>query len=496
MSSLYQNRGIREIESLVISQNIIADYPLMQRAGQAAFEQLQTHWKDANNLTLFCGKGSNAGDGYVIATLAHQAGIRTTVVALADTQHLSGSALKAAQACESAGVTIIPFKEDLQIHADVIVDAILGSGLRGDVQDVFAQAIAMINAADVPVLSVDVPSGLDVDTGQILGNAVHASVTVTFIGLKQGLFTHKAPTCCGEIVCAPLGVPDTLVEQVAASAELLEWHKITPFLPKRKRDTHKGDCGHVLVIGGDYGMGGAVRMSSEAAMRVGAGLVTVATRPEHVPVVNCSRPEIMCHQVADPADLDPLLERATVIVIGPGLGKSEWAEALLQHVLKQPHPKVLDADALNLLAQAPLQSDQWVLTPHPGEAGRLLQTNSQSVQANRFDAAQSLQEKYHGVVVLKGVGSIIQTGDAVPSVCKAGNPGMASGGMGDVLSGVIGGLLAQGLTLDLAAKAGVLVHSIAADIAADEGGERGLLATDLMQHLRELVNPESDERDA
>lgn len=273
--------------------------------------------------------------------------------------------------------------------------------------------------------------------------------------------------------------------------KILDWVQIKPWLPKRKRDANKSDYGHVLVIGGDHGMGGAVRMAAEAALRVGAGLVSVATRPEHINIVSGIRPEIMCHQVQKPKDLEPLLARATFIIIGPGLGKSEWAQKLLARVLHTSLPKLLDADALNLLAQNPQQSEDWILTPHPGEAGRLLNETTATVQADRERAIKELQKKYAGVVVLKGAGTLIKAQSDEIAICDAGNPGMASGGMGDVLSGIIGGLAAQGLSLEKAAKAGVFVHAQAADLVAAEGGERGLLATDLLLHLRRLVNPDN-----
>jgi ADP-dependent NAD(P)H-hydrate dehydratase / NAD(P)H-hydrate epimerase len=265
---------------------------------------------------------------------------------------------------------------------------------------------------------------------------------------------------------------------------------VSAALPKRRRDTHKGDFGHVLVIGGDYGMGGAVRMAAEAAMRVGAGLVTVATRPEHLNVVTGARPEIMCSQVADANDLTPLLERSTIVVIGPGLGLSDWAQSLLAAVEQSALPVVVDADALNLLAQNPTSSDRWILTPHPGEAARLLDQTTEQVQADRYYAVSQLQQRYGGVAVLKGAGTLVQAADTITALCSAGNPGMASGGMGDVLSGVLGGLLAQKHSLLEAAEIGVMVHSMAADHAAEQGGERGLLATDVLQQLRLLVNPD------
>lgn len=267
----------------------------------------------------------------------------------------------------------------------------------------------------------------------------------------------------------------------------LDWQHIKLWLPKREHDTSKGDYGHVLVVGGDHGMAGAVRMAAEATLRVGAGLVSAATHPEHLAVISGPRPEIMCHPVELPEALDPLIARATVLVIGPGLGKSPWSKALFNKLIASPLPKIVDADGLNLLAGKPLKQDNWVLTPHPGEAARLLNCTVADIQQDRMQAVVQLQNRYGGIAVLKGAGTLVHTGNGDISICGAGNPGMASGGMGDVLSGVIAGLAAQKLTLPQAAQTGVLIHSLAADAAAHEG-ERGLLASDLFPYLRQLVN--------
>ena len=489
MTPLYKNQQIRQLENLCFSQDIINPVAMMAGAGAALWRVLQQFWLNISHIAVVCGKGNNAGDGFVVAKLAHEAGIHVDVYTLASINTLQGAAKKHAILGLEAGLNYIEYKPDFIFTTDLIIDAVLGSGLQGDVRGLSANAIQSINASDAAVLAVDVPSGIDVDTGAILGNAVQADVTVTFIAAKQGLFTDKASAYCGELIIDSLNVPEHLFAEVTPSAEILAYAETKTWLPKRRRDSHKGDYGHVLVIGGDYGMGGAVRMAAEAAMRVGAGLVSVATRPEHVSVVSSTRPEIMCHQVASHEDLLPLLAHATVIIIGPGLGKSEWAQHLLSAVLKTDKPKVLDADALNLLSLQPKPVPNSVITPHPGEASRLLNVSCQDVQDDRFAAARNLQQRYEGVVVLKGVGTIISGPDQCPCICPAGNPGMASGGMGDVLSGVIGGLLSQQLSSAIAAKTGVLVHSMAADLAAEEGGERGLLATDLLAHLRALVNP-------
>lgn len=275
----------------------------------------------------------------------------------------------------------------------------------------------------------------------------------------------------------------------SALYQKLEWSLLSQQFQKRDKAAHKGDFGHVLVIGGDHGMGGAVRMCGEAALRVGAGLVSIATHEEHIALINAERPELMCHVVNGAADLLPLLTKATVIAVGPGLGKSDWSRELFQVVMNSSLPMVVDADGLNLLSESIQKNDNWILTPHVGEAARLLRCKSDEVQANRSAAVRQLQAKYSGIAVLKGEGTLIQTTEsAVPFLCAAGNPGMATAGMGDVLTGVIAGLLAQHFSLSSAAKTGVLLHAMAGDLAAEKAGERGLIATDLMPYLRQLVN--------
>lgn len=486
MIPLYQSCQIRNLERLAIATASIDDNGLMLLAGKAAFNALIARWPEVKFITVCCGEGNNGGDGFVIAQLAHEYGLKVTVYSVGESTQLRGAAARAAKSCQ---VPIQSFPKVIHFKGDIIIDALLGSGLSGKVKSPYAEIIETINQASQPKLAVDVPSGINVDTGEVQGCAVKADLTITFIGFKQGLYTNQAPAYCGDLLLNDLNFTDSLFLQVQPKTYLLEWqHLQRSLLPKRERDSHKGTYGHVLIVGGDYGMGGAVRMAAEAAARVGAGLVTVATRLEHISVVSGSRPELMCHQVAEAKDLEPLIDRAVVLVVGPGLGKSEWAKSLLNKLLDTKLPKVLDADSLTLLAEHPLQRDDWILTPHPGEASRLLGVTCQDIQRNRFKAVTALQKKYHGVIVLKGVGTLIKGDSETIYVCPVGNPGMASGGMGDILSGVIGGLLAQRLSLSKATELGVFIHSLAADCAAEEGGERGLLASDLLPHLRLLVN--------
>lgn len=267
----------------------------------------------------------------------------------------------------------------------------------------------------------------------------------------------------------------------------LSLYTFNSLLAPRARDAHKGSFGHVLVVGGSDGMAGAARIAGEAALRTGAGLVSVVTKPQNVALINVGRPELMVHAIEWNQTIQHLLDKANVIVIGPGLGQDIWAKNLLAEVLSCDKPKVLDADALNLLANHPQQSSQWILTPHPGEAARLLKTSIELIQTSRADSARKLQQLYQGVVILKGAGSLVCT-ESTLSICNAGNPGMASGGMGDLLSGILGGLLAQGFTLQQAAECGVCLHSDAGDLAAKYFGERGLLASDLLPYLHQFVN--------
>ena len=345
----------------------------------------------------------------------------------------------------------------------------------------------MINDARYSqILSIDIPSGINADTGSVMGVAVNADVTATFMGRKRGMYTHDGLEYSGQIEFNDLDIPFESFQKLGDSdCYKLEHH----LLSARNRNSHKGNFGHVLVIGGDEGYLGASQMAAEAAMRVGSGLVSVATRKSHAAQLSIAVPEVMSHGVETLDELMPLIKQANVIVIGPGLGQSEWAKLLFARVLESDLPIIIDADALNLLAEEEQSSTNWVITPHPGEAARLLKTDVITIQSDRFQSAKMLHKKYQGPVVLKGAGSIVTDLHGNLFVCDAGNPGMSTGGMGDVLTGVIAGLIAQGTNIDAATQAGVLMHACAADMAASSG-ERGMMATDLMPYLRELANPE------
>lgn len=480
--ALYTAAQIRQAEQIAIAEYGIAGLHLMRRAGQAAFDELTARWPAARRIAVCCGGGNNGGDGYVVATLALRAGIEVKLMAVGDVAGLQNDALTCCRDFVASGGKVEDYDGDFEA-CDVIVDALLGTGLNRQVGEVYARVIDVINASGRPVLAVDLPSGLHADSGCAMGTAVKADATVTFIGLKSGLFTGAAAEHAGHIVCSTLDVPEAVCASLAPAAHLLSQRR----LPRRSRIAHKGHFGHVLLIGGNLGFSGAIRLAGEAALRSGAGLVSIATRAQHSGWLNIGRPELMCHGIETSAELQPLLHKSTVVVIGPGLGQDDWARALLNTVLESEKNCVVDADALNLLAQCPHYRGNWLLTPHPGEAARLLGCANSEIASNRYAAVGELQRRFGGVCVLKGSGSLVADGNGL-AVCPVGNPGMASGGMGDVLAGVCGALLAQGLFISDAAKLAVYVHAAAADEAASRHGERGLLAADLLSPIRQLLN--------
>ena len=490
--NLFTAEQVRELDRLAIEDHAIPGYSLMQRAARYSYDVLKQHWPDANTIAVVCGSGNNAGDGYVLAKLAIEDGKQVSVINMFNTKNLKADAATAYQDLTTTNISPQKFSTSIFDGVDVIVDALFGTGLDRDIEGQCCDLINLINTSDCPTISIDIPSGINADTGSMMNIAVSADVTATFIGLKQGMFTSDGLAASGDIKFNDLDVPAEVYQQMKLHSDnevacRLILNDLSRVLKPRQRNSHKGHFGHVLVVGGDEGYLGAARMAAEAAARVGAGLVSVATRSSHASLLSTVRPEIMSHGVETLDDLMPLIKRATVIAIGPGLGKSEWAKLLFARVLELKLPIVIDADALNLLAEEEQASSSWVITPHPGEAARLLNLDTKSIQQDRFNALGLLHEKFQGPVVLKGCRTLIADTKGEFFICDAGNPGMSSGGMGDVLTGVIAGLIAQGIEINHATKLGVCLHAIAAD-RATIGGERGLLAMDLMPHLRNLVN--------
>lgn len=490
-ASLYTASQVRELDRTAIEGHAIAGIVLMKRAGRAILSALLSRWGSPEKITVYCGAGNNGGDGYIVAALARARGLRVEAVQVAPVEKLVGDARLAYEFARREGVALTPLAAAHFPTKGVIVDALLGTGLDGEVRQSFAQVIDDINKSGLPVVAVDIPSGLCADTGRVFGCVVAAQLTVTFIGLKRGLLTGRGPVFSGELVFDDLGIPENIYQEVETNCQRSQWSSLYSTIPRRSADAHKGLYGHVMIIGGDLGFGGAVAMAAEAALSVGAGLVSVATRAEHVAPILSRTPEVMAIGVASGQALEPHLDRPTALVIGPGLGRSPWSEQMLQKALASSLPMVLDADALNMLAEGRIGKSadfsRAVLTPHPGEAARLLGMASSEVQNDRFTAVAALEKKYHSAVLLKGVGTLIASEDRGVRLCPHGNPGMASGGQGDVLSGVIGGLLAQGLSPSLAAEVGACLHALAGDDAAAVG-QIGLRATELMPYLRRRIN--------
>ncbi|TPG49979.1 NAD(P)H-hydrate dehydratase [Rhodanobacter glycinis] len=480
---LHTVEQLRQMERAALAALGLTGQELMRRAASAALNSLRRHWPQLRHICIHCGPGNNGGDGFLLGLLAREAGLQVELTALTAASH--GDAAIARQAWVAGGGRVQWVGDDDTLpDAELHVDALYGIGLHRAPEAAAARLIEQVNCSGQPVLALDVPSGLDTDTGHCAGAAIRADVTVTFIAGKRGLHTGRAADHVGVLELATLGVPDSVYADIAPDARLL----VAEVLPRRMRYANKGDNGHVLVIGGEHGMAGAARLAGESALRGGAGLVSVATRAEHVFALNATRPELMVHGVDGPQALAPMLERASVLALGPGLGQAAWGHALWLTALDANKPLVLDADGLNLLAREQRRfSAPTILTPHPGEAARLLGVSTAEVEHDRFAAVRELSSRYGAVAVLKGAGSLIADPDGRLDVCPWGNPGMASGGMGDLLTGVVAALLAQGCSAWQAACLGVGLHARAGDRAA-QLGERGLLASDLLAPLRALGN--------
>ncbi len=517
--ALYRGADVKQLDHLAIHKFNKLGFELMQRAGAVAFQLILERWPHTRFLRIFAGSGNNGGDGFIVAELAKKQGFNCEVILVGDSGRLSSDAAKAYARAKQAGIRFYSLAEfatetSAQQKELVSVDALLGIGLDRTVEGDYAKAIELLNASQGPVVAIDIPSGLHSDTGVALGCAVNADITVSFIGLKQGMLTAQGRDFCGEIVFSDLELPDVVYLNEAApkpSAQRFDINDATRHFMPRARSSHKGSNGHVVVVGGDTGYGGAIIMAGEAALHSGAGLVSIVTRSGNRPPALARCPELMVSGTEDYEthsssennnwrQIEALLDRSSALVLGPGLGKNKWSQQLFAMVLKASRtnniPVVIDADALHLLAdrQSMLSSPQampWVLTPHPGEAGVLLNVSTAEIQQDRFEAVRQLATTYGCTCLLKGSGTLIADAEQGSDVvlCSEGNPGMGSGGMGDVLSGIIGSFLAQGKDCSTSAKIAAAIHGEAADLAANQFGERGLKATDLLDFVRQLVNP-------
>ena len=487
--ALYRVAQVRAFDAHAITVLGVPGYTLMNRAAAAALDVLRERWPKARRIAIVSGGGNNGGDGLVLARLARAAGLEVTVLALVPAEKLRGDARRAADELLRAGGQLMPFERAALAGAEVLVDALLGTGLHEPVQSVYRDAIEALNSSGRPILALDLPSGLDGDSGAVLGAAVRASCTITFVAQKTGLFLRDGPEYAGAVRLDDLQVAPLAGEAGRPAIELVSDADIARALPPRQRSAHKGDFGRVLIVGGGPGMPGAVRLAGEACLRSGAGLVTTASAAENLGALVSERPELICIVARSAADIREPLAAATVVAVGPGLGTGEWSRELFAAALGCGRPLVIDADGLNLLALSGRRPPAAaILTPHPGEAARLLGVTSAAVQADRLAALKRLVEISGAVVVLKGAGTLVGAPGKTPKLCVHGNPGMAGPGMGDVLTGAIAGILAQCADPWLAACAGVQAHARAGDELARVAGARGLLALDLAAALPHWLN--------
>lgn len=523
---------------------------LMLRAARAVVDLVVERWQRDWSVVVVTGAGNNGGDGYLVAKLLHERGWSVTVLDLAatkydrtadDSSELRSEASQARRAMLRAGIVPIALQNIAVLATElekrqpmVIIDAMLGIGLQSEPRALYLQVIEAINRSVHPVVAVDLPSGLCSDSGQVLGDAVRADFTVTFIALKRGLMTDDAVDYCGELLFNSLGVEldrldlsqltekrgegDGTLANMQAAAQLVSLPSLLAKLPSRANNSHKRRSGHVLVIGGDHGMAGAPLLSATAALRLGAGLVSVATRAEHVPICVQSQPELMACAIDDNQSLQTMLDRSDTVVIGPGLGLGDWSRQLLKATLEfAQHSKislVVDADALTLIAadeqlrkQVAAQPNV-VMTPHPGEAKRLLAALNHESSC-RFAVARALAEGYGCTLVLKGAGTIVHSArhiDApeqsdtaeglgaigqntvLPQLCPWGNPVLATAGTGDVLAGAIAAFIARGMSLVDATALAVVLHAKAADSWRAEKGREGFVASELWRLMPRLLN--------
>ena len=476
---LYLPEKVYQLDRAAVEEDGFAEIELMQQAGQRVWQAVSTRWPGLSKITVFAGAGNNGGDAFVVALSAHQQGIAVQLLIQGDLSRQSDTSSHFRHLWEQAGGEY----EDWQgqaLSGDLIVDGLLGIGLQRELDDHWQKLIATINQCDVPRVAIDMPSGLNGLTGNPQPVAVEAQLTVTFIGVKTGQYLADGPDYCGELVYEDLGISTAARQSVAAALSVIETCLLPP--PRRK-NTHKNHYGNLLFIGGDQGMSGAVALAAKAALRSGAGLVTALVHPECRGNL-ASFPEIM---VLGWDALESKLSQASVIVVGPGLGDSAAAAQCLQALQQVTLPMVVDAGALKVEFLQSLKSKQVVITPHPGEAAILLSSSSAEVQADRLKACNRLVETFAATCVLKGSGSLIGQQGCMPALNTSGNPGMASAGMGDVLSGIIAALLGQGLTPFEAAKSAVFIHGLCAEVCCTEQDESGLMASDIISHIPTVV---------
>ena len=499
---------MQSLDRRTIEEAKVPATTLMERAGMGVARAMEQAFgsPSGKRVTILCGKGNNGGDGLVLARLLRRKRARVQVLLFANPKELTGSARSMyRRIIKTAGTAIIkslPTEEIIRTRtaqADFLVDALLGTGLSSPVTGHYREAIEAINASPARTIAIDLPSGIHSDHGAILGAAVQAKLTVTFGCPKVGLYLGSAIDHTGTISTVDIGIPQEYVEDLSPQVHLLTPPLIKSLLPTRAPTSHKGTFGHAGIIAGSPGKTGAAALAAKAALRTGTGLVTVATPITVNPIVESAlleamtvpMPETEAHTlgISASSQLVDFANERSAVAIGPGLGTHPETGQLLQSFLPRLHrPCVIDADALNLLGTGLSDISTaklcHVLTPHPGEMARLLgDTTPQAVNEHRLTLALQFARAHGVIVVLKGARTVIASPDGQSAVCPTGNPGMATAGMGDALTGMIVGLLAQGLSPWNAARSGVFLHGLAGDRAAEKLGHAGLIASDLIESI-------------
>ena len=501
---------MQETDKRAIEEFAIPGLRLMENAGRICVEEIIGEFGLKGRAIIIAGKGNNGGDGYVIARLLSQKGWNIKVIILADREQIGGDAATNLEKlpatltnfCTHEGQFVALHREDI-VQADVIIDAMLGTGLRSDVSGIYLEAIELLNASGRPIVSVDIPSGIHGTTGRVLGNAIRAYITVTFAFAKLGHVLFPGAEHTGKLVVADIGIPQALMES-APGYDFLNEETIHPMLHRRDRQAHKGIYGHCLIIAGSTGKTGAATLSANSAVRAGSGLVTLAAAESINSILEVKTTEVMTVPLPDSGNghlsssafqaIEKLLPGKDAVALGPGLDRRPGTVALIHTLVETVTlPLVIDADGLNALAEdmsvlLRKKSHQVVLTPHPGEMSRMLGASIPDVEAIRISVAQEFARKYDIYLVLKGARTIIASPDGIAAINGSGNPGMATGGMGDVLTGIIVSLLGQGYSTWDACRLGVFIHGYAADMVAVEKGEIGINASDVQEKLPYAYN--------
>ncbi len=502
---LHTSKETKKIDALAIRETEHTGYGLMQSAAEFSLDVLRSEFNNTDEVIVFCAKGKNSGDGFLVANYAKEFGLSSIIVMCNPDKELKGDSKKAFNEAKNNGVKIISINSLSKIRISpkaVLVDALIGTGLKGELRNNIKKSILSINKLgdSYPVVSLDIPSGVFSDSGSANEPSVIADITCTFVAQKRGCFTSEGRALSGHIVYSDLGIPKKIFSKVSCNSHIINMEDHLHKIILREENSHKGNFGHAFIVGGNKGFGGAAILAAKAAAFSGAGLIGLGTRPEHLEASLLSCPEVMTVGIDSGQDLEEYLEKPNVIAIGPGLGQTAWSEQMLQRVFWEANKRkitvVMDADALNLLTTLKLSAKlpkKLIITPHPGEASKLLNKSIDEIESNRFKAVSLLQEKFNCVAVLKGSGTLVcyrKGSKQKIGICEAGNPGMASGGMGDILTGIITGFLAQGLSSVEAAELGVDIHAKAADLISLETGEAGLLASDVLEEMRQLLKYE------